>query len=161
MIIKFIKLNYDEENQPIYFLFSRRYFMKKKLIILLSFLTLIVTYSFSKNNFMNHLLLNSNTFLFKKTIEEIRLSSKPIAKINIGTLGLAIDNENNLFIGKYREIYKITPEKKIVMTGNMNDSSDDFTNTIITDLDFGNDNCLYAAAKDRIIKIDVNGVMST
>ena len=137
--------------------------MKKKLTVLLSLLTLTVTCSFSKNNLMNFLLLNSNTFLFKKTFQEIRLPSKPITKINISTLGLALDNEKNLYIGNKYEIYKITPDNNVILLGNIDNSSDmdKYSYSVITDLDFGKDNCLYAAAVDRVYKIDSNGKMIT
>lgn len=72
--------------------------------------------------------------------------------------GIAFDNQGLMYVGGHKKIYTITPDKKIRHFTTLEDTTG---NTMIWNLRFGPDKCLFAAAKDRVLRISPTGEQNT
>ncbi len=127
----------------------------KKLTIFIG-IFFIITLFFYNNS--------SSTLLFcSDSIDEIKLQGEVLANLGGHAHGIAIDDKKNIYIGKIKEIIKVTLDGKIVPFAMLENAfTPEYDKTFIYDIEFDNsDKCLYAASGDRILKITPDGKMTT
>jgi len=83
-------------------------------------------------------------------INEARL----FCEVDFSIHGIAFDNQHLMFVGGGKKIYTITPDKKVEHFITLDDTTE---NTMIWSLQFGPDQALYVAAKDRVLRISPEG----
>jgi len=79
-----------------------------------------------------------------------------------GAHGIVFDDKGNMFIGKKtREIYKVTPDAQISLFLSVDSLAEKTDRTKIWNMHIGPDEHIYAAAGDRILRINEEGSAET
>lgn len=79
-----------------------------------------------------------------------------------GAHGIVFDDNDNMFIGKKtREIYKVTPDAKVSLFMSVDSLADKTDKTKIWSMIIGPGGYIYAAAGDRILRINTEGAAET
>ena len=120
--------------------------MKKTIFTLFAILTISISLANSKPNFTlsNSSIDTSSAYLF----------------LDVGKCihAIAFDNYGELYVAGCQDIYRISSNKEIIHITSLTDTTD---KTIIWAMNFNTDNDLFIAAKDRIVKLDKSGKLST
>lgn len=115
----------------------------KKIIFFAFLFFIFITFS-QKNNELSS--------LYSSTLyDEINLQGEVLVNIGGNLHGIAIDDKMNIYVGKTKEIIKVSMDGNVIPFAMLeNTFSNEYEKTFIYDIEFNSiDKCLYAASGNK------------